>query len=101
MPKRPKKRQSGAVGLAMEIPKCITPQKVLLCFLEVRIMYSIVLAMALSGSAETPAWGNGCWGYSCYGCWGYSCYGCWGGRRNGCWGYSCYGCRGAMPAPGH
>lgn len=79
-------------------------------------MYSVVLMMALSGSADVPAchhhscggcygccgcYGGhgccGCWG-GCYGCgggcWG-GCYGCYGGGCwGGCWGYSCGGCWG-------
>ena len=39
-------------------------------------MYSVVLLVALSGGADTPALGRGCDG-GCYGggCWGSSCYG--------------------------
>lgn len=81
-------------------------------------MYSVVMMMALSGSAaETPALFNrgcrgcsGCSGYSCSGCSGCrGCRGCRGGfifgkrggcrgcRGNsccGCSGYSCHGCTG-------
>jgi len=76
-------------------------------------MYSVVLMMALSGSADVPAchrggcggcYGGGCAGYSCGGCAG-NCGGCRGGchgflggrhRRgchgcNGCYGGGCYG----------
>jgi len=53
-------------------------------------MYSLVLMMALSGSAEAPSFGgrgcNGCNG--CNGCWASSCNGC-------CGGYSCHGCSGS------
>jgi uncharacterized protein (TIGR03000 family) len=72
-------------------------------------MYSMVLVMALSGSADVPlhrhgchcgCWGGGC--YSCGGCWGGGCYGgcygggcygggCYGGCSGGCWGGGCYG----------
>ncbi len=65
-------------------------------------MYSMVLLVALTGTADAPAWGHhrgcGCWGCGCgcyggcYGCWG-GCYGCYGGYSCGCWGgYGCYGC---------
>jgi uncharacterized protein (TIGR03000 family) len=71
-------------------------------------MYSLVLMMALSGSADAPAGlfnhgCNGCSGSSCNGgCSGYSCgggHGCHGGRskhgchgcNGGCSGYSCSG----------
>jgi len=54
--------------------------------MEVHIMYSMVLAMALVGGAEAPDchWGNrgGCWG----GGWG-GCYGGGGGWYGGCSGY--------------
>jgi uncharacterized protein (TIGR03000 family) len=51
-------------------------------------MYSVVLMVALTGGAETPAMGWGCSGCSSdCGCSGYSCNGC-------CGGYSCHGCRG-------
>jgi uncharacterized protein (TIGR03000 family) len=68
-------------------------------------MYSVVLMMALSGSADVPAFGHkGCSG--CYGCSGYvsvsyGCEGCCGGgrhhhARHGCHGgYSCCGCTGS------
>lgn len=61
-------------------------------------MYSIVLIMALSGSAEVPA-GHGCHGccgcsgcHGCHGCKG--CHGCHGchGRKHGC--HGCHGCCG-------
>lgn len=75
-------------------------------------MYSIVLVMALSGSAEVPAGHgcngcsgcNGCTSSSCNGCNGSSCHGCkgghgfFGGRHkscNGCSGSSCHGCSGS------
>lgn len=51
-------------------------------------MYSVVLMMALSGSADVPAWGKGggCmgggWGGGCNGG-GYSCGGGWGGGCRG------------------
>ncbi|HEV3256310.1 MAG TPA: TIGR03000 domain-containing protein [Gemmataceae bacterium] len=55
-------------------------------------MYSVVLMMALTGSADVPAFGHhngchGCYGGGCYGggCYGSSCYG------GGCYGSSCYG----------
>jgi uncharacterized protein (TIGR03000 family) len=56
-------------------------------------MYSIVLMMALTGSADAPALGHhgcgGCCG-GCYGCSG--CYGCCGGCYGGGYVYSgCYG----------
>jgi uncharacterized protein (TIGR03000 family) len=60
-------------------------------------MYSVVLMMALSAGADTPAWGghrHGCDG-GCYGgcngggCWGGGCYG---GGCNG--GGDCCGCHG-------
>ena len=78
-------------------------------------MYSVVLLVALSGGAETPAaYGcngcdcGGCYGcrggrfrqYGCQGCNGCTCGGCNGGRggffrRSGCRGCSgCYGCNG-------
>lgn len=80
-------------------------------------MYSLVLMMALSGSAEAPSFGgrgcngcngcNGCWASSCNGCGGSSCHGCNGCRGgflgglfgknkgcHGCNGYSCHGCNG-------
>ena len=58
-------------------------------------MYSVVLLMALSGSAETPA------AYRCNGCDCGGCYGCRGGgfRRyggQGCTGCNCGGCRGGF-----
>jgi len=61
-------------------------------------MYSVVLLMALSGSAETPA------AYRCNGCDCGGCYGCrgGGGRRFGCRGCTgcdcggCSGCRGGF-----
>jgi uncharacterized protein (TIGR03000 family) len=86
-------------------------------------MYSLVLMMALSGSAEAPTFGkgcngcNGCWASSCNGCCGgyscHGCHGCCGGRGflgglfgknkgchgcNGCHGYSCHGCSGCHGA---
>lgn len=60
-------------------------------------MYSVVMMLALSGSAEVPEFGHhrgcsGCYG-SCYGCYGgYSCYGC-NGCYGGCYG-GCHGCYG-------
>jgi uncharacterized protein (TIGR03000 family) len=63
-------------------------------------MYSVVLLMAMTSSAEMPAChrggrgchGGGCHGGGCYGgsCYGGSCYGgsCYGG---GCGGGACYG----------
>jgi len=58
-------------------------------------MYSLVLMMALSGSAEAPAFGKGCNGCNgCNGCWASSCNGCGGYSCNGCSGYSCHGCNG-------
>jgi uncharacterized protein (TIGR03000 family) len=78
-------------------------------FQEDHRMYSIVLMMALSSGADTPAGvshghtayrGRDCYGCHCYGCYGCSgCYGCHcygGGRRhhhrgNGCYCYGCYG----------
>jgi len=79
-------------------------------------MYSVVLLMALSGSADTPSlgWGcKGCCGYDCSGCCGCngcsgccgysSCHGCCGGGHKmfgghkccgGCCGYDCSGCCG-------
>jgi len=61
-------------------------------------MYSVVLMVALTGGAETPAMGWGCKGcdcscssYSCSGCSSYSCHGCKG--CFGSWGCSkCHGC---------
>jgi uncharacterized protein (TIGR03000 family) len=52
-------------------------------------MYSVVLLMALSGGAETPAADgcNGCYGGGCYG------GGCWGGGCHG-GGLFSHGCRG-------
>src|SRR5438270_121531 len=47
-------------------------------------MYSVVLLMALSGGADTPALGHGCKGCSSYGCGG--------GARHG-------GCEGGYGAP--
>jgi uncharacterized protein (TIGR03000 family) len=82
-------------------------------------MYSLVLMMALTGSAEVPA-GHGCHGccggcHGCHGCrgrhgccgGGYGCYGCCGGYYGCCGGcYGCYGgcygygcCGGMMAAP--
>jgi uncharacterized protein (TIGR03000 family) len=81
-------------------------------------MYSVVLMMALSGSAaETPTfcrgrcngcdscWGcNGCYGcrgsrrhrcHGCRGCHGWGCYGGWGCHSS--WG--CYGCSGTVVVP--
>ncbi len=61
-------------------------------------MYSVVLMMALSGSAATPAGHgcNGCWGGNgCHGWSGHGCNGCHGGwfrGRHGCNG--CNGCHG-------
>ncbi len=59
-------------------------------------MYSLVLAMAMTGAGDVPAWGGccggGCWG--CYGCSG----GCWGGKGcHGCHGgHGCHGCHGGF-----
>jgi uncharacterized protein (TIGR03000 family) len=60
-------------------------------------MYSVVVLMALSTSAEAPEFGRrggcgGCGGYSS-GCHGYSYGGC-GGYSSGCHGYSYGGCGG-------
>ncbi len=66
-------------------------------------MYSMVLMMALTGSADVPDFGRrggchgcrgGCWG-GCYGGgWG-GCYGgCWGGGWGGCYGGGWGGCYG-------
>jgi uncharacterized protein (TIGR03000 family) len=58
-------------------------------------MYSMVLMMALTGSADVPDFGrrggcHGCRG-GCYGgCYGGGWGGCYGGCRGGCWG-GCYG----------
>jgi uncharacterized protein (TIGR03000 family) len=68
-------------------------------------MYSVVLLMALSTSADAPALGGGCSGlFGCSGCCGGSCHGCCGGGFfskwkhhsccGGCCGGSCYGCTG-------
>jgi len=63
-------------------------------------MYSVVLMVALTGGAETPALGHGCCGYSCHGCHGHkhkhSCHGCCGYSCHGCCGHkhSCHGCGG-------
>jgi uncharacterized protein (TIGR03000 family) len=64
-------------------------------------MYSIVLAMALSGGVEAPDFGRrrggcygGCYGgyvSSCYGGYGYGCYGSYGYGCRGGYGYGCYG----------
>src|SRR5437588_629758 len=84
-------------------------------------MYSVVLMMALSGSADLPAFGHRCHGCAgaCHGG-GWGCHGCRGGGRchGGCnggachGGYDCHGgCHGGMeygpeyapeyrPAPG-
>lgn len=55
-------------------------------------MYSVVLMMALTTSADTPDFCRGCRGcngcYGCSGCWG--CHGCRGCRG----GWGCHGCRG-------
>jgi uncharacterized protein (TIGR03000 family) len=63
-------------------------------------MYSVVLVMALAGSAETPDChschggmfrGHGCQG-ACYGGSYSACYGgCYGGGRGSCYGGGCYG----------
>ena len=74
-------------------------------------MYSLVLMMALTPSADTPAGlfnrggCSGCSGYSCSGCSGCSgascsgCNGCHGGREKHCIfggkGRSCHGCSGS------
>ncbi|HXG08360.1 MAG TPA: TIGR03000 domain-containing protein [Gemmataceae bacterium] len=60
-------------------------------------MYSVVLLMALSGGAETPAFGRcgGCNG--CYGCAGW-CGGCRGGLFGG---KACKGCRGCHDCHGY
>ncbi|MBI1915967.1 MAG: TIGR03000 domain-containing protein [Planctomycetes bacterium] len=53
-------------------------------------MYSVVLLMALSGGADTPAFGFGCKSCNSYGCWSCSSsYSC-GGWSCGC-SYSCSG----------
>ncbi len=73
-------------------------------------MYSVVLMMALSGGAATPAFGHRCSGCDCSGCscssscsgWSCSgcsgCHGCHGRSRKGCHGChgcsSCHGCNG-------
>ncbi|MBY0523996.1 MAG: TIGR03000 domain-containing protein [Gemmataceae bacterium] len=65
-------------------------------------MYSLVLMMALSGSADAPA-NHGCHGCSgCHGCYSscHGCHGCHGGhKKHGCHGChgcnSCYGCYGS------
>jgi uncharacterized protein (TIGR03000 family) len=55
-------------------------------------MYSVVVMMALSTSAETPDCGGGRRG--CRGCYGgYSCAGCYGGWCGGGYGGGCYGGR--------
>lgn len=63
-------------------------------------MYSVVLAMAMTGAGDVPAGllHHGCCGGSCYGscyggCSGYSCNGCGGGWSCSgcCGGYSCHG----------
>lgn len=75
-------------------------------------MYSIVLMLALGGSAETPNWCRGCFG--CCGCFGCNCggfvcngcYGCCGCHSrwncNGCCNgrMACNGCSGYMIVPG-
>jgi uncharacterized protein (TIGR03000 family) len=74
-------------------------------------MYSVVLMMAMTGSADTPEFfgrGGCCGGYSCNGggCYGGGCYGggCYGGGH-GCSGYGgChggYGCSGSCHGGGH
>ena len=65
-------------------------------------MYSMVVLMALSGSATAPAWHGGhgdCYGVhgGCVGGFYNGCYGrydCWGGATMG---ISCYGCFGVSP----
>jgi uncharacterized protein (TIGR03000 family) len=71
-------------------------------------MYSLVLLMALSGSAEAPALGHHgcCSGYSCcggysYGCCGGYSYGCCGGYSYGCCGGYSYGCCGGCHGGHH
>lgn len=72
-------------------------------------MYSMVLAMALSGGAATPA-DHGCGGMVCYGggCYASSCHGCHGGghklfgglfNRHGC--HGCNGCSGCYSSACH
>src|SRR5437762_1111793 len=58
-------------------------------------MYSVVLLMALSGSADTPSLGWGCKG--CCGCCGYDCSGCCGGC---CGGWCGGGCGGGLDVSG-
>lgn len=68
-------------------------------------MYSLVLMMALSGSADMPA-AHGCHGccggcYGCNGCTGGGCHGCHGGkhrRKHGC--HGCHGCCGGYSCNG-
>ncbi len=59
-------------------------------------MYSIVLMMALSGSAEAPAFCHGCMGCSgCYGGGCSGCSGCHGGFLSGLFSrHGCHGCNG-------
>jgi uncharacterized protein (TIGR03000 family) len=61
-------------------------------------MYSVVLMMALSGSADAPEFLLG--GRGCNGCQG--CNGCRGGRCHGCQGSrgGCHGCRGSRGCHG-
>src|SRR2546426_118647 len=55
-------------------------------------MYSVVLMMALSGSAETPEFGGR---GRCHGCAGGGCHGGYGCAGGGCHG----GCEGGYPVP--
>jgi len=66
-------------------------------------MYSVVLLMALSGGAETPALGHGCHGCNgCSGCHVASCHGCHGchgcHKSRGC--HGCHGCHGLFSCHG-
>jgi uncharacterized protein (TIGR03000 family) len=75
-------------------------------------MYSVVLMMALSGSAEVPAWHGcrgchgGCYGGGYGGCYGGGgCFGGWGGgchgRGHGFFGHRRHGCNGGCYGSGH
>lgn len=71
-------------------------------------MYSLVLMMALSSSADVPAAHGGCHGCSgCHGCYasschgGSGCHGCHGGmfkKKHGC--HGCHGCSGGYACNG-
>jgi uncharacterized protein (TIGR03000 family) len=91
-------------------------------------MYSMVLMLAMSGTADVPAFGHGCrgcwggngcsggyaygcsggYGYGCSGGYGYGCsgsygYGCSGGYGYGCSGgyrHGCHGCHGGYQTGG-